>query len=82
MATEYDAYDDGLQAWLTGNPGWPGGPPARPAPTGQHVAVLHAGSHLHDLARRLAHEAGGNATAADAARADELLAAVMQELTA
>ncbi len=86
MGWESDAYEDGLHAWLAGNPAWPGWPSARPAPAAPGVTVLDGRqSHLHDLARRLADEAGRDARTADAARArraGELLAAVRQELTA
>jgi hypothetical protein len=86
MGMDNDAYDDGLQAWLAGNPGWPGWPPPQATSTSLEVAVLRDHeSRLHDVARKLAAEAGHCATIGDACgarRADELLAAVLQELTA
>lgn len=85
MGTDYDAYDDGLQAWLAGNPGWPGWPVPQPASTTLDVAVLRDSSRLHEVARELAAEAARRAAAGDARgarRADELLGAVLQELSA
>jgi hypothetical protein len=86
MGTDYDAYDDGLQAWLAGNPGWPGWPPPQSASTSLEVAVLRdEESLLHQLARDLAAKAGDCVATGDAygaRRADELLTAVLQELTA
>jgi hypothetical protein len=86
MGMEHDAYDDGLQAWLAGNPGWPGWPPPQATPTSLEVAVLRdRESRLHDAARALAAEAGHCVATGDAygaRRADELLTAVLQELTA
>ena len=86
MGMEQDAYDDGLQAWLAGNPGWPGWPPPQATSTSLDVAVLRdRESRLHDVARALAAEAGDCVATGDtsgARRADELLTAVLQELTA
>jgi hypothetical protein len=81
---EYDAYDDGLQSWLAGNPAWPGWP-SQPENASLEVAVLRGESRLHQIARELAAEASRRAAAGDARaarRADDLLAAVLQELSA
>ena len=86
MGTDNDAYDDGLQAWLTGNPGWPGWPAPRAAATSLDVAVVRdTRSRLHERARELATQADACAAAGDeqgAHRSDLLLSAVLQELTA
>jgi hypothetical protein len=74
MGTEYDAYDDGLQAWLTGNPGWPGWPAPQAPSTTLDVAVLREDSRLHERAREL--------EATPGTRARQLLTAVRQELSA
>ena len=86
MGMEHDAYDDGLQAWLAGNPGWPGWPPPQASSASLEVAVLRdQESRLHDVARDLAAEAGRCVMVGDtegARRADVLLTAVLQELAA
>jgi hypothetical protein len=86
MGTENDAYDDGLQAWLTGNPGWPGWPAPRTTATSLDVAVVRdTRTRLHDRARELAAAANACAASGDeqgARRFDVLLSAVLQELTA